>query len=65
MDYLFNWMFHYNAHRKQWETTTREFYPEIFSNASSKNIIRSTKIETLVALIQRDKGDLNAIKQRK
>jgi len=62
MNYLQNWIFTYNPYIKQWCGAEREHIKDLFNNFDSKNVLRSSKIETLEALIVKNKGNINKIK---
>lgn len=41
-----------------WNATKRETYRDLFNDSSSKNVITSSKIETLIDLINRTNGNI-------
>lgn len=59
MKEVFNdWVFHFNPYSQMWNATKRENYNDLFNKAFSKNVITSSKIETLIDLINRTNGDI-------
>jgi len=60
MKEVFNdWVFHYCPYSKKWRAATRENQKEIFNNVDSKKVIKSTKIDTLIHLIDLTNGDIS------
>lgn len=54
---LHDWVFHYNTYTNKWEGATRDNYHNIFSS-NKEGVIRSSRIETLINLIERTNGDI-------
>jgi hypothetical protein len=58
---IHDFLFHLNEITNKWETAPRDSYNELFSGGD--NVIRSSKIETLISLIKKYDGDINKIKK--
>ena len=56
---LNDWIFHYCPYSKKWKSSTRENMKDLFNNVDSKNVIKSSKIETLVELINVTDGNIS------
>lgn len=61
MSNLHDWIFHYNVYTKKWEGVIRDNYAKLFSDQNSNDILRSSKIETLIEIIEKTNGDEKAI----
>lgn len=61
MSTLNEWIFHFNPHRKVWEAATRSNYNQIFSGG--EDVLRSSKIETLVEIVNKTDGDKDKIEE--
>lgn len=61
MNYLEDWVFHYNIHIDKWAAIPRDNYHDYWNDFSNPNIIRSSKIETLLELLHKTKGDASLI----
>lgn len=60
LDYIFNdWVFHYCPYSVKWKAATRDNMKDLFNNSNSDKVIKSNKIETLIELIQKTKGDIS------
>lgn len=63
---VFNqYIFHYSPYEECWKSCKREHYLELFSNNESKNVLKSTKIDTLIGIINKTNGDLTKLKLTK
>lgn len=60
---LYNWVFHFNNHTGLWAAVHRSNYLEYWSQESHPAVIRSTRIDTLIELIQRTEGDAAKLEQ--
>lgn len=60
-EHLYDWIFHYNHYTEKWSACKRDFISELFSNRTSKNILSSSKIETLIELVSKTGGNHAAI----
>lgn len=60
MRHLHDFIFHYNIYTKVWNATKRDSYNELFSG-NEGNVIRSSNINTLIALINKYKGNVSEI----
>lgn len=54
-----NWVFRYNPYNSKWHAATRENYRKLHNDPFGKDVINSSKIETLVELINRTDGDIS------
>lgn len=54
---LYNYVFHYNAHNKNWSAIPRELYNDYWSDSNKPGILRSKSIDTLTELIYKTGGD--------
>lgn len=54
---LYNYVFHYNAHNKNWAAIPREMYNDYWSDSTKPGILRSKSIDTLTELIYKTGGD--------
>lgn len=55
MEELQQYVFHYNPFTETWYAIPRDKYTEYWSNANTKGVLKSSKINTLIELIS--KGD--------
>lgn len=58
---LYNFVFHYNAHTKNWSAIPRELYNEYWSESNTPGILRSKSIDTLTEIIYKTEGDAKKI----
>lgn len=58
---LHGFLFTYNEYSQKWCAATRDNYAELFSGGD--NVIKSSSIETLIALINKFDGDIKKIKK--
>lgn len=58
---LYDWIFRYNCHDKSWYAAKRENYNDLFSDLSSKNILKSSSIKTLAEIINKTDGNIKKI----
>lgn len=63
MEHLQNWVFHYNTYTSQWAAIPRELYNEYWSDLKLVGVLKSSKIETLISLINKVKGDAEKAKE--
>lgn len=63
--YLHDWVFHYNVLTSSWAAIPRELQTQYWSNYDLEGILRSSKIETLLEILYKTKGDLIEIKKFK
>ena len=53
MEQIYNYVFWYNTYEQIWYAIPRDQYTEFFSgNTNFKNIIKSSKIDTLIMIIE-------------
>jgi hypothetical protein len=62
MNNLHDWIFHYNVYTSKWEAAKRDNYTDLFSSRK-ENILRSSRIETLVEIIRKTNGEKKKINQ--
>lgn len=58
---LYDWVFRFNSIDKMWYGVKRENYNDLFSDLSSKNILKSSSIKTLAEIINKTDGDIKKI----
>lgn len=58
---LYNYVFHYNEHRKTWAAIPRDLYNEYWSNPEVPGVLRSKSIETLTEILYKTGGDVKKI----
>lgn len=61
--YLGDWVFHYNPHAELWAAIPRDSYNEYWSVYTHPSILRSKKLETLLSLLNKSKGDVKVIEK--
>jgi hypothetical protein len=59
--YLTDWVFHYNSFGETWAAIPRDTYTEYWNDYSHPKVLRSKKIETLLTLLHKSKGNINVI----
>lgn len=59
--YMQDWVFHYNIFTEKWAAIPRELYQQYWSDSAVEGVIRSSKIETLISLLHKTKGDIDEI----
>jgi len=60
-DYLYPFMFRYNKYGKQWLASTN--HKDLWNDLNSEEVITSSKIETLIELINRYQGNIKKLKK--
>ena len=61
MDYLGDWIFHYNSFNDQWAAIPRNVYNEYWSNYKHSDVLRSKHLNVLLDLLHKSKGDAGVI----
>jgi hypothetical protein len=61
LNYLHDWIFHFNAHTEQWNAVPRETYTEYWNDYSNPTVLRSKNLNTLLELLHKSKGDATLI----
>jgi hypothetical protein len=61
LEYLNDWVFHFNAYTKNWAAIPRETYNEYWNDYKNAGVIRSKSINTLLELLHKSKGSVDAI----
>lgn len=56
-DHSYGWIFTYNKYMKMWVSFTRDDSSAYWNGEECKSLIRSPKIESLVYIINKIKGD--------
>ena len=64
-DYLQNWMFHFNPFTEKWAAIPRDLQMKYWDDYDLDGIIRSSKIETLLSILHKVKGDEDELKKFK
>ena len=54
---LYDYVFHYNEHRKTWAAIPRNKYNEYWSNPEVPGVLRSNSIQTLTEILYKTGGD--------
>jgi hypothetical protein len=62
METLYDWLFHYNPHTKNWAVFKRDDISKYF-NGELQNVLVSKKYQTLVEIITKTGGDPVKIKK--
>ncbi len=62
-EYQQQWLYNYNIYEQCWRACKREHYLELFSNNDSGNVLKSSKIDTLVEIVNKTNGDLTKLNQ--
>jgi hypothetical protein len=60
-EFMHDWTFHFNPYTGLWNAIPRNLYSAYWSNYDIKGILRSKDINTLLYLLHRGKGDINAV----
>jgi hypothetical protein len=61
LDYLNDWVFHFNAHTEQWAAIPRETYNEYWNDYKKAGVLRSKHLNTLLDLLHKSKGNTDII----
>jgi hypothetical protein len=59
--YMQDWVFHYNIFTEKWAAIPRELYQQYWSDSTIEGVVRSNKIETLISILHKTKGDIDEI----
>lgn len=57
---LYQWLFHYNHLSEKWNAFKREDYVDVFNG--KKKPLSSSKIDTLIEIIEKTNGDVTKLK---
>ena len=60
--HLHDFVFHYNHLNNKWSAVKRDHYAELFSG-NKGNVISSSQISTLIALINKYRGSIDKINE--
>ena len=60
-EFMHDWTFHFNPYTELWNAIPRNLYNAYWSNYEIKGILRSKDINTLLYLLHRAKGDIDAV----
>jgi hypothetical protein len=60
-EFMHDWIFHFNPYTELWNAIPRNLYNAYWSNYEIKGILRSKDINTLLYLLHRGKGDIDAV----
>jgi hypothetical protein len=63
MSYLYDWVFHYNHYNNTWAAIPRDVYAQYWDKYDLPGVIRSSKIETLLELLHKSKGDIDLLNE--
>jgi hypothetical protein len=61
LEYLNDWVFHFNSFTEHWAAIPRETYSEYWNDYKNASVLRSKNINTLLELLYKAKGDANII----
>ena len=61
IDYLYDWLFHYNPFTKLYAAVPRHLINEYFNNYELDGVLRSKSDSTLKEILHRAGGDINKI----
>jgi len=61
--YMQDWVFHYNIFTEKWAAIPRELYQQYWSDSTIEGVIRSNNFETLLAILHKTKGSIDAIEK--
>jgi len=62
-NYLYNWVFHFNAFDGVWSAIPRDVYNQYWNNPNVDGVIRSKSINTLSEIINKTKGNIKLIEK--
>jgi len=62
--YLHDYVFHYNVFTCVWNAIPRELYMQYWSNYEVEGVLRSKELETLIALLNKYKGNVEEINRK-
>jgi hypothetical protein len=63
LEYLHNWVFHYNHIAQEWAAIPREIYTEYWNDYNNKSVLRSPELHILITILQETKGDRKVIEK--
>lgn len=61
MNNLHDWVFHHNQYTNLWYAIPRESYNQYWSDNNLKEVLKSKSIDSLISLINKTNGDMDAI----
>jgi hypothetical protein len=61
MSYLYDWVLHFNPYTNLWAAIPRNIYREYWDKHDYPNVLKSSKLETLLELLHKSKGDVDVI----
>jgi hypothetical protein len=61
LDYLNDWVFHFNPINNLWAAVPRETYNEYWNDYKHSSVLRSKHLNTLLDLLHKSKGDRDII----
>lgn len=59
--YLYDWIFHFNSYANLWAAIPRDSYTEYWDRHDHPNVLKSSKLETLIEILHKSKGDMGVI----
>lgn len=59
--YLYNWVFHFNSYANLWAAIPRDSYTEYWDRYDHPDVLKSSKLETLLELLHKSKGDVELL----
>ncbi len=64
IDYLYDWVFHFNIYTDTWAAIPRDKYTDYWSKANLEGVIKSTSFNTLIEILHRTKGDTSQLEKK-
>jgi len=61
--YLYDWVLHFNPYTKLWAAVPKDLYRQYWDNYDLPGVIRSSKLETLLELLHKSKGDVDLLNE--
>lgn len=61
LEYLYDWLFHYNPYTDLYAAVPRHLINEYFNNYNCEGVLRSRTESTLREILHRAGGDINKI----
>ena len=61
--YLYDWVLHFNPYTNLWAAVPKDLYRQYWDKYDLPGVIRSSKIETLLELLHKSKGDIDLLNE--
>jgi hypothetical protein len=59
--YLYDWVLHFNPYTNLWAAIPKNVYIEYWNKNDHPNVLRSNKLETLLEILYKSKGNVDVI----